>query len=158
MIKIRAHFTDWQEVDECKAADFVMFYVKRTSRNCEWCLNYLNENYLRGACAFDLFKRYRGDYDNRYDKREPFKIVHTPIEQKEAPKILKEKYIADSATAVRMEQLARDKAFCDFLTQVIITLEIYKIDEDVQKELESPVDWLKRCADMINEIVYKDRA
>ena len=48
---------------------------------------------------------------------------------------------------VEMETAARAKAWCDFLTQVRLSLVIWEIDGDVRSGCEDVLAWVRRCRD-----------
>lgn len=46
-----------------------------------------------------------------------------------------------------METAARAKAWCDFLTEVRMSLLVWDVDAAVRAECEHVVDWIRRCRD-----------
>lgn len=52
--------------------------------------------------------------------------------------------IPDGETAAALETLAREKAWRDFLDEVLFSLEVWRIDADVRVHCEDVVVWLRR--------------
>ena len=61
--------------------------------------------------------------------------------------------IPDGETAARLEDLARKQAFYRFQQQIMFSLIVWLIDEDVRDNCVSPVEWLRDCILLLERMV-----
>ena len=54
---------------------------------------------------------------------------------------------------IGLEKLARAKAAYDFLKQVRFSLEVWRVDELIRANCQSPVEWIKEFTTLLEQMV-----
>ena len=140
MIQIRSHYGAWQTVDREHAERFIRNRIDSGARHSS-----IDGNSLRGITVLELL-----------GKRPPKQRVIEPpartIQMASKPKSKKE-LVLDSTTAAAAETLARKQAFLEFMRHIQYSLIVWQIDETVRENCEPVTDWVKDCANALNDML-----
>lgn len=60
--------------------------------------------------------------------------------------------IDDPTAVIKLEELARLQAFHRFKEEILFSLNLWSIDENIRRELPSVKDWVGQCVGELNNI------